>query len=387
MSDSDSNPSREQFAQLVLDRLKQTQRRADFVYDAQRFELRLGEAVSFLGGVFDDYCAKQGADRERVLNNFVSAFSQSADNTLPSFDEAESNLVAVVRERMLFEETKIIQFRDGKPPPKSLFYEPLTDWFVRALVIDAPGHMTIVAETHLERWRQPTSELFAAGLTRLRESAPPKFTEKNGVFCSAWNDDYDASRVLLPELFASLGFRGAPVLALPHRLTLLAADSDDPDAVKRLLATAEQICGKEARAMNPAPLIWSNGRLKDYSVPPSSPVYREIERARKIAALVYYEGQRQLLERIYKEQNKDVHVSALKLYDEGRYVTRAFWGHGVKSLLPVADEIALMDLRRPEGQRLVALLPWDKLIQLAGDKMLDAGLFPKRYFVEEFPNV
>jgi hypothetical protein len=41
--------------------------------------------------------------------------------------------------------------------------------------------------------------------------------------------------------------------------------------------------------MNPAPLILEDGEVADFSVSENSPIFHDVERAKKISALSYYQ--------------------------------------------------------------------------------------------------
>ena len=152
----------------------------------------------------------------------MEVFANQANEKTINFAEARDKLVAVVRERALFEHAKTIwSTEQGTPVTHAFAHEPLTAWFAKCVAVDFPGHLSIVMGSQLETWGRTFDEVYSLGLTRLRECSPPLFRQEDGVFISTWKDDYDSSRILVPELFHDLHLNGDPVVALPNRLSLL----------------------------------------------------------------------------------------------------------------------------------------------------------------------
>lgn len=248
--------------------------------------------------------------------------------------------------------------------------------------------MSLVSSDQLEKWGITFEEAFAVGLQTLRECTVPRFREDNGVYTGTWNDDYDSTRILVPGVFDDLPIQGDPIVVLPNRLTLLVADSDNHDAVRRMLAQAEEIISKVPRAQNPGPLRVREGLVEDYVVGEDSPVFEAVQRAHSLAALTYYADQQQMLEKYYQKTGKDLFVAThnLRQHNDGRYVSHAVWTKDVPTLLPDADLIAFVDSDRPEGQRGLGFVPRTKVIAVMGEQMLDTKMFPRRDFVSGFPN-
>lgn len=267
------------------------------------------------------------------------------------FDDVQDQIVTVVRERALFASTSLLWKLDGTASPPRQQHEPISDWFAKALVIDSPTHMALVNEVQVQTWMQTPDELFAFGLEKLRSAKPPAFVEDNGVFKGTWNDDYDSSRILISGLFDDLPLRGHPVVTIPNRLTLLVAGSEDTAAIKRMLATAEDIVRNIAKPQNPAPLLVENGEVSDYTVETSSPIYNDVARAKRLTALIYYQDQKVQLEQLYEKSGKDIFVASYSLNqtESGDYRSHAVLSRGVSTLLPVVDDLILVASRRPEG--------------------------------------
>lgn len=357
-----------------------------FVYDAVAFQLRAGEMVANLGNVHAEWKRAGWRHRRLVLGNLLNMMRhlhQSSDT--PGWVDARDRLVAVVRERFFLEAVRLQN--GGKSPDRqlSIAHAPFTDFYVRCLVLDYPSHTHYVNEANLTEWAMSFEEAWAMGLERLRGSTKPRFRHDEGVLRGDWNDDYDSSRILLPELLAGQKLPGAPVVVLPNRLTLLAAGSEDPVGIVQMLEQAEAILGISVKPQNAVPLLLQEGACVDYRPAPGAPDFDAVQRARHLAWLGVYEDQARLLQEKHAAEGKDLQVGQYGVVrsDQGAYSSYAVWGAGMSGLLPQADEIYFCD--RPEAPRILGKATWAAAQRELGELMLDAGLFPPRFYVSSFP--
>ena len=110
-------------------------------------------------------------------------------------------------------------------------------------------------------------------------------------------------------MFAPLDLDGDPVVCLANRNSLLVTGSENPDGIKAMLKHAEEIVKTKSRPMNPAPLILKDGEIADFSVTENSPIFNDVERAKKISALIYYQQQTENLMKLYEQKGKDLFVA------------------------------------------------------------------------------
>jgi hypothetical protein len=375
-------PSKAAFVKLVRAEMDRAGVQGTWEYDEQEFSLRMDDALLFLGNSYASYCEADKQLRPRIVENIVSAILPLQDAPIER-EQALGMAVAVIRELALFEFTSLLWQMDGIERPVEMAAEPVSDWLGRTVVLDSPGSMRMVTQKDLEHWDISFDELFAVGLEKLRASTPAQFTEVNGILLGTWKDDYDSSRILLPGLFQELHLEGDPVMVTPNRLTLMVTGSNNHAGVIRLLQVAEEITQEQARGMNPAPLTYRDGHLQDFRVERDSPLYNPVERASKIAALVYYTGQKEELEKLHQKTGKDIFVATYNLSqgEDGSYNSYSVWSQGVPTLLPKADVVFF---HHPEAKLSVSA-EWDDVMRVAGDLMLDTGMFPARWYVSRFP--
>jgi hypothetical protein len=139
--------------------------------------------------------------------------------------------------------------------------------------------------------------------------------------------------------------------------------------------------------MNAAPLIRKYGEIVDFSVREDSPIFNDVERAKKVSALFYYEQQTQNLMKLYEQKGKDVFVAkyTLNQLETAGYESLCVWSKTVRALLPKTDLIAFFDPGKPESQRILGKAKWEDVMRIAGDLFLDTQMFPARFYVSKFP--
>lgn len=373
------------FAKLVIAEARKARIAESLEYDAKKFVLKRGDQRTYLANLFNDYCQADDAHKKRILGNTLALLRQKKED-IP-LEEAESKVVAAVREQALFSFTTLWwQLEGGTTEPKVVF-EPISTWFARCLVLDFPEYVSMVSSESLRTWDSSFYQLYEIGLARLRDCTTPKFEKQPGFYVGGWHDDYDNSRILIPEVFSPLNLDGDPVVCLPNRNSLLVTGSEDHAGIQAMLKHAEEIVRTKPRPMNPAPLILKDGEVADFSVAENSRIFNDVERAKKISELFYYQQQTETLVKLYEQKGKDLFVAnyALNQLETGGYESICVWSKTVPTLLPKTDFVALFDPTRPESQRKLGRAKWDDVMRIAGDLILDTEMFPGRFYVSKFP--
>jgi hypothetical protein len=374
------------FAKLVMTEAKKAGIAESLEYDPKRFVLIRGDQRTYLVNLFNDYSQANAEHKKRILGNALALLREKKEDV--SFEEAKSKVVAAVREQALFSFTALWWELEGggKTEPK-VASEPISAWFARCLVLDFPEYVTMVSPEKLKTWGVSFDELFETGLAKLRNQTSPRFEKQPGFYIGGWHDDYDSSRILIPEVFGPLDLEGEPVVCLPNRNLLLVTGSENQDGIKAMLKQAEEIVRTKSRPMNPAPLILKDGEVADFAVSGNSPIFNDVERAKKISALNYYQQQSENLTKLYEQKGKDLFVAGYTLNqrDPGGYESYSVWSKTIPTLLPETDLIAFFDPAKPESQRKLGLAKWDDVMRIAGGLMLDTHMFPARFYVSKFP--
>jgi hypothetical protein len=129
------------------------------------------------------------------------------------------------------------------------------------------------------------------------------------------------------------------------------------------------------------------GEVADFCVSENSPIFNDVERAKKISALIYYQQQTQTLMKLYEQNGREIFVAkyTLNQLTTGGYGSYCVWVKTVPTLLPKTDLIAFSDPAKPVSQGTLGLAKWDDVMRIAGDLFLDTQMFPPRFYVSKFP--
>ena len=88
------------FAKLVIAEAKKAGIAESLEYDSKSSVLKRGDQRTYLVNLFNDYCQANDTHKKRILGNTLALLRQKKED-IP-FGEAESKVVAAVREQALF---------------------------------------------------------------------------------------------------------------------------------------------------------------------------------------------------------------------------------------------------------------------------------------------
>ncbi len=210
-----------------------------------------------------------------------------------------------------------------------------------------------------------------------------------GLFVSPWRDEFDASRMMLVDLFESLDVKGTPVVVAAANDTLFVTGSNDPEGLVALARAAEAAMAQN-NAQSGVAFILNQGVWQAWLPPREHPAWEKL----KILALETYGAaqarQKQLLEMQLQQSNVDARVPMMRAFktQSGDIVTAIAWIEGIPALLPRVDRI---DFVRPStsGKAEDAKI-WSTRFELAesmlSELMQPIGEFPERFLVQAFPS-
>jgi hypothetical protein len=380
-------PTRDELAELVIGVLRQTGA-TDIEYDAAIFQLRLktsggGQGFKNLSNAHLVYAAARPWHRGAVLRRFAATSWEIAPAA--TWDEAAPRLRPAVRSPYLFGsallQARLAGFQGSLPA-----FRDLTGQVSVTLVEDHQEHMALVAPSSLEKWGVSFDEALATALTNLEAVSAPRWTNPfPGVYVSAWQDDYDASRLLLDSVLTGLDLPGVPVALVPHRSCLIVTGSEDDEAVARALALTEAqseapglISALPLRQTPSGWTAWEPGARH-----PSRETFQRL-RIQELGGL--YNDQKQLLDAVHEKEEIDIYVasfSAFRQGETGAVQSLCTWTRDVLSLLPRTDRIAFCDVDRPEGEQILGFFDWEAVEARCGDLMPRTEDIPVRYRVEQ----
>jgi hypothetical protein len=242
----------------------------------------------------------------------------------------------------------------------------------------------------LDDWGATFEEAFPVALENLRQLSGHALERAGpGVWASPWRDNYDASRVLLPELLRRAEVEGDPVVMVPNRNTLLLAGSRDAAGLARLAELAEEAYDQPRSVSGMAFRLTEDDEWVPFLPGPGVPQRQKYQLLRVKAVGGDYGEQAEALNALHEEKDKDIFVasfSARQQQGSGEVRSYCVWSEGVVSFLPKADDVLFFRPRGDQEGDMVAVAPWERAESVLGDMLKPVGLYPERYLVEGFPS-
>jgi uncharacterized protein YtpQ (UPF0354 family) len=386
--ESTFNPlTKDDFAKLLVDRIRQAGEKGKVVYEPEEFRLR-GEGergtIIFLTNAYKEYCSAGEDVRERVVKLWVrNSFSLSKD--MPEdFEDVKPDLLPVVRSRSHFEFNSLrAEVEKGKPA--SLPYQVLGEHFGVGLVYDLPELMRSVPQDNLDAWGMTFYEALEVAMENLL-SLPAKFVgppSGEGIYLSATGDSYDGSRLLLTDIIRQFQVKGEPIAMIPNRDNLVVVGSEDVEGLSGMLKLAAEAM-EQPRPISGIALRLDGDEWAPWLPGVSHPLYKDFQRLRLQSLGQDYAEQKELLDKLHERTGEDVFVATFSIVQtpDGKLFSWAVWAAEVThALLPKTD---VLMLGRVGGE--VRMVEWQRVLALAGDLMEPMDIYPSRFRVREFPS-
>lgn len=359
-------PSREAF---VADALAAA-RRAGFeapAYDSDGFAVVSGSQRLGLENVYRSFCALPPADRAAFLvENFRNLLGEPPPETLGAVREMLVPMIRARAEQLLLK---------SAPEPVALVERPFSEDLVVALVIDRPTMITRVRRPDLERWNVDEETAFAAALHNLRlRSADSWQRVGRAVYRAAWNDAFDVTRIVFPDLVRRLPLEGEPVVMTPNRDCLLVSSAREPDELETMAELAMRSYDENPYPLSMQPLVLRDDRWEPFEL--GGAASREIRRRLVERRAEDYETQANAYGDRFGASFARLMLDGRPGADEFR--TLATWTPGSTALVPAAD---LLGVSREGGALYVS---WDDALGILGVGP-ESELWPPRYRLTGVP--
>lgn len=379
-------PNETQFSEIASAALKATGIYNHIEFDRENFLLRLGEEDNhswYLTNAYNEYCKAERSERAAILERYIQSIVAMKDSAIPDdYEVTKEKLYPGVREPAELEYLRLRAKYDSEPVQDTAL-TPLTDQLAKVIIYDTSKNMTLLSVDTLKEWKMSYDEVFDQALDNLRRISSEPFQQlQPGLFISPWEDDHDASRVLLPELFYRLELTGKPVISIPSRGALLVTGSDDEAGLAKLAELTLQVLGDVQKPLSGFVLMLEGQQWIPYPYrdrPFDLPIVNLIKRW----GAHNYDEQKGNLEHFFEKHDIDIFVASVLLMekeDNSEIATISVWSEDVDTLLPKTELIAI---RKENDQQI--LVPWDKAIAIVGDYLEQTDDFPIRYRVKTFP--
>jgi hypothetical protein len=275
---------------------------------------------------------------------------------------------------------------EGREPP-TFPLATLPGDLVTLLALDAPTTLHILTAATLASWEVTFTDALARAVANLEARIEPRWTSPQpGVYVSAWQDDYDSSRILVDRALRGLAVDGRMVAIIPDRNCLIVTDLDKPEALAAAFTLAAE--HPKPRPLSLIPLVrrWPTWEALDLSdAHPCYPLWRRLVLSEQASI---YAQQQERLRSLFDSLGRDVFVASFVVAgdDGGPTRSRAVWTAGVSSFLPETELLGLLDPSRPKGQELLGWFETTAVSEHAGHLLGSTDFIPRRYQVDGFPS-
>jgi hypothetical protein len=370
----------------MIGRIQQAGEKGRIEYQAEEFRIR-GEgersAALMLGNAYKEYCAAEGEHRERVLRHWVRNWFSVLRDMPEDFEDVKPDLLPIVRSRAHFELNQLRSMVESGTL-LSWPYVPLGEHFGVALVYDLPDAMRSIPQANLDAWGLTLYEVLEVARENLA-TLPAKFIgpqSGEGVYLSATGDNYDASRILAPELIGQFQLKGDPVAMIANRDNLIVAGADDATGLEAMLnLTAEAL--QQLRPISSVALRFDGEEWTPWLPDAAHPLYKQFRKFFFDTVGRDYAEQKELLDRLHAKTGESDFVATFNVVQDprGRLLSYAVWTERVVSQLPQTDMVVF---GRLEGEP--AMVPWSAAMEEVGHLLEPLDIYPPRYRVREFPS-
>ena len=380
--------ARDRFAAEIVRRLRTAGEKADLTVDRSAFcVVRDGQPCLYLHNAYDEYRAAPRHMREPTIRQWTRAWFACQEKPPETYEKTRCDLLPIVRSRAAFEYGR-----------EQDAYRLLGEHHAIGLVRNRPLTMMHLKAEILAKWGVTLEEALAIAVENLRAvSFPPRFVPHGkGLFSSDYGDHYDASRILLPELFTALGLRGDPVVIAPNEYgPLLLAGADDEEGLVAMANLAfDRLQGP--RFLSGIPLRFDGTNWEAYCPPPEHPAFVPFRNLWCMSMSRGYARQKEALDERHRREGQVVLVAdymAIPLPERCEITSGCVWPEGATTLLPRSDTIGLLpcgvvealSMGAPIAEDAGIVAPWELVEEFMGDMLVPIAMYPHRYRVDRFP--
>ena len=355
-------------------------------FDETSFALHIGGDHLYLANFYAMFCAAPASERHGIAVNTAQQWLQRPAGKPADFAAARTLLRPSVRSRAYYDASNLKMEAEGIPHRIEPF-GTLGAHLALGLVLDYPQTVELVDADDLKKWNVTFEEALEIAKENLREAAVRSFESRNGLYVSTWDDSYDATRILLPDLIKPLQVQGSHVALLPHRNLLLVAGSEDTAALIAMTEAARKTF-EQPQPICASPLLLENGQWIDWEVPAGHPAYGAFRLLQIQRMKADYEEQENLLNGVALRRNEEIFVSnfdAMRKKDSGELITFTSWTDGVPSLLPEVDQICFVRVQSAKNIEGLGWVKWDEVMRIAPQLLERTEHYPPRWRAKQFP--
>ena len=202
------------------------------------------------------------------------------------------------------------------------------------------------------------------------------------VWASAYEDDYDFSRLVTAASSVRFPFEGAPVAFVPSHSVCLVTDTPSGP----VLAEMVEIGNEAAESHRPfSQLLWMqlpDGQWSPWTTSPGEDGHAELALQQVRERVAQYDDQQQYLESLLQDRGEDSFVASYQVYErDGELQSVATYTLNLPSYLPKTDVVALVDPGSGKNDAVLGAVAWSQFAEALGGETLKAmeDLSPPRF--------
>jgi len=381
-------PGNDAFAERFIATAHRHGMTAPMTYEADLFRIRVGDGSYFhLFNAHRAYLDAKRGKQQEALDMFVRSL-RPVDDGDAGWNALRPLLRPILRSISQLEQVRLHAIETtGWEAPSTLQFRRITEECVELLAVDHPEHTLTKQDGPDPAWGVSLHEALDTARSNLRGLEQVPFLPlAPGLFHAAWQDGYDSSRALLPELVNRIPITGRPVFMLPTRDLFMVAGERDLDAQARMFDLASDAVAA-GRAISWELLCYDDeGRIQAFT--PASDLLRAKQaRLRYALRQDADQMQQQLRRRVHDAQDEDVHVASYLLKEQdGELTSFCSWGNVALASLPQTDMIGFV-IPDAESPR-VMFVAWEAAMPVIGH-LLEPDLrhlHPPRYLTLGYPS-
>ena len=233
-------PSKDKFAQMVIDAICKAGETGSIVFDPGDFCLRKeNRQVTCLANAYIEYCAADQQERENVLKRWVRGWFLLDKEVPKKFEDIGPDLCPSVQSRAYYElmslRTKVEHDRIQEWP-----HVIVGEHLAVGLIHDMKDGLRLIRDDELDTWGVTLYEALEVAVDNLKQRPTRVIGPETGegLYTPVSDDNHDASRLLMLDMIRDFRVKGDPIAMIPTRDMLLVAGSEDCDALSRMLNLA-----------------------------------------------------------------------------------------------------------------------------------------------------
>ena len=298
-----------------------------------------------------------------------------------TFSKYESDALPFINTRAMFETNRIYCRVQGVPFLERPY---LTIGKHLAAVVEFSEHYHVGTED-LKRWGVGFPHVMKAAIRNLAKRPLQLESPTPGLFVTCGDDVFTTSTILLRDQISRLAVKGDPIIMLPHGMVV--AGSEDLDALRGMVHVAEtqlrEYWGTSGIALKMEEQGWS-----PWLPPQSHELYKDFRLFHLGSLAQDYLSQQNLCRSLYDKRGEwikviDYEVSTGYLGSEDALFSHSCWHQeAAGALLPEVEVVAFP----PKEGRWYRLVPWQQVVEVAGDLLEPEDIFPPRWRIKGFPS-